>query len=193
MPTLQFLRVKVFQKGTFIGGCFAQIQPDSFSLKHAASVCSWLWGCAEHGYWMVESETKLRAVTEVKRMSVDQQKQVTADQTLWPKTKGNHWVNKMCQNQGITSYCKTSVSFKSAWASEFDWLLFHKETKMKCQLCIGAKFCLHSSKQKENAFMTGTTNFQRCGELESVWVCVLVERHDRELETFFWLRKNITS
>ena len=57
---------------------------------------------------MVESETKLRAVTEVKRMSVDQQKQVTAVQTLRPKTKGNRYMNKMHQHQDVTSQCKTS-------------------------------------------------------------------------------------
>lgn len=107
MPTLQFLKVKVFQKGSIHWWLFCP-NPTGFFLKRAASVCSWRWGCPEHGYWMVESETKLRAVTEVKRMSMDQQKQMTAVQTLWPKTKGNHYMNKMYQHQDITSQCKTS-------------------------------------------------------------------------------------
>ena len=107
-PHFSFWRSKCFKRVAFIGGCFVQIQPDSFSLKRAASVCSWRWGCAEHCYWMAESEPKLRAVTEVKRMSMDQQKQVTAVQTLWPKTKGNHYMNKMYQHPDITSQCKTS-------------------------------------------------------------------------------------
>ena len=40
------------------------------------------------------------------------------------------------------SQYETSISFCSVWLSEFDWLLFNKETKMKSHFCTGPEITI---------------------------------------------------
>ena len=70
------------------------------------SLQPWTSDYSECSSQVVEGGNKLREVVEVRRMKMDQQKQViliVTFQALWPKTKGNCQVNKLT-SQTVQNY-----------------------------------------------------------------------------------------